>query len=111
MDYEWLNILVFFFSLLTLMMLSGMPVAVGFLTLNIIGLYFFLGGEGAMSLLAMNAFSSVGKFALIPIPLFVLMGDLLMRTGLAAKVVEAVDLWIGRIPGRLSLSSILFLVL
>ena len=106
MDYEWLNILVFFFSLLTLMMLSGMPVAIGFLTLNIIGLYFFLGGEGAMSLLAMNAFSSVGKFALIPIPLFVLMGDLLMRTGLAAKVVEAVDLWIGRIPGRLSLSSV-----
>lgn len=106
MDYEWLNILIFFFSLLTLMMLSGMPVAIGFLTLNIIGLYFFLGGEGAMSLLAMNAFSSVGKFALIPIPLFVLMGDLLMRTGLAAKVVEAVDLWIGRIPGRLALSSV-----
>ena len=106
MNYEWLNILIFFFSLLTLMMLSGMPVAIGFLTLNIIGLYFFLGGEGAMSLLAMNAFSSVGKFALIPIPLFVLMGDLLMRTGLAAKVVEAVDLWIGRIPGRLSLSSV-----
>jgi hypothetical protein len=42
MDYEWLNILVFFFSLLTLMMLSGMPVAIGFLTLNIIGLYFFM---------------------------------------------------------------------
>ena len=106
MDYEWFNILAFFFSLLTLMMLSGMPVAIGFLTLNIIGLYFFLGGVGAMSLLAMNAFSSVGKFALIPIPLFVLMGDLLMRTGLAARVVEAVDLWIGRIPGRLSLSSV-----
>ena len=53
-----------------------------------------------------NSVSSVGKFALIPIPLFVLMGDLLMRTGLAARVVEAVDLWIGRIPGRLSLSSV-----
>jgi len=106
MDYEWFNILAFFFSLLTLMMLSGMPVAISFLTLNIIGLYFFLGGESAMSLLAMNAFSSVGKFALIPIPLFVLMGDLLMRTGLAARVVEAVDLWVGRIPGRLSLSSV-----
>ena len=106
MDYEWFNILAFFFLLLTLMMLSGMPVAIGFLTLNIIGLYFFLGGENAMSLLAMNAFSSVGKFALIPIPLFVLMGDLLMRTGLASRVVEAVDLWIGRIPGRLSLSSV-----
>ncbi|SVC17073.1 uncharacterized protein METZ01_LOCUS269927, partial [marine metagenome] len=86
MEYEWIHLLVFFFALLTLMMLSGMPVAVGFLTLNIIGLYFFLGGESAMSLLAMNAFSSVGKFALIPIPLFILMGDLLMRTGMAGKM-------------------------
>jgi tripartite ATP-independent transporter DctM subunit len=106
MEYEWIHLLVFFFSLLILMMLSGMPVAVGFLTLNIVGLYFFLGGESAMSLLAMNAFSSVGKFALIPIPLFILMGDLLMRTGMAGKMVEAVDLWVGRIPGRLSLSSV-----
>ena len=106
MDYEWFQILGFFFGLLTLMMLSGMPVAFGFMTLNIVGLYLFLGGEGAMSLLAMNAFSSVSKFALIPIPLFILMGDLLMRTGLAAKVVEAVDLWIGRVPGRLSLSAV-----
>jgi len=29
-----------------------------------------------------------------------------MRTGLAAKTVEAVDHWIGRIPGRLSLSAV-----
>jgi tripartite ATP-independent transporter DctM subunit len=34
------------------------------------------------------------------------MGELLMRTGLAGKTVEAVDHWIGRIPGRLSLTSV-----
>ncbi len=98
--------LLFFFALLMLMMLSGMPVALGFLTLNILGLYFFLGGEGALSLLATSTFSSVAQFALIPIPLFVLMGELLLRTGLAAKTVEAVDVWIGRLPGRLSLSAV-----
>jgi tripartite ATP-independent transporter DctM subunit len=104
--YEWVFDLAFFFGLLMLMMLSGMPVAFGFLTLNIIGLYLFLGGTGSLSLLATSAFSSIGQFALIPIPLFILMGELLMRTGLAAKTVEAVDHWIGRVPGRLSLSSV-----
>ena len=106
MEYEWAFNLAFFFGLLILMMLSGMPVAFGFLTLNIVGLYFFLGGAGSLALLATSSFSSIGQFALIPIPLFILMGELLMRTGLAAKTVEAVDLWIGRVPGRLSLSSV-----
>ena len=87
------------------MMLSGLPVAFGFLTLNILGLYFFMGGN-TLSLLATSAFTSVGQFSLIPIPLFILMGELLMRTGLAAKTVDAVDHWIGRVPGRLSLSAV-----
>ncbi len=106
MEYEWAYNLAFFFALLVAMMLSGMPVAFGFITLNIIGLYFFLGGSGSLSLLATSSFSSIGQFALIPIPLFILMGELLMRTGLASRTVEAVDQWIGRVPGRLSLSAV-----
>jgi tripartite ATP-independent transporter DctM subunit len=105
MEFEWVYNLAFFFGMLMLMMLSGMPVAFGFLTLNILGLYFVMGGT-ALSLLATSAFTSVGQFALIPIPLFILMGELLMRTGLAAKTVDAVDHWIGRVPGRLSLSAV-----
>ncbi len=106
MEFTWAYNLALFFGLLMLMMVSGMPVALGFITLNIVGLYFFLGGAGSLSLLATSSFSSIGQFALIPIPLFILMGELLMRTGLAGKTVEAVDHWIGRIPGRLSLSSV-----
>jgi tripartite ATP-independent transporter DctM subunit len=102
---DWVADLAFFFGLLVVMMLSGMPVAFGFITLNIIGLYLYL-GIGSLSLLATSSFSSIGQFSLIPIPLFILMGELLLRTGLAGKTVEAVDQWIGRLPGRLSLSSV-----
>ncbi len=102
---DWVTNLGLFFGLLLLLMLSGMPVAFGFLTLTIFGLYFFL-GAGSLALLATSSFSAVGQFALIPIPLFILMGELLMRTGLASKTVEAVDHWIGRVPGRLSLSAV-----
>jgi len=106
MDYEWYVSLSVFFGLFMLALASGMPVAFSFLTLNIIGLYLFVGGEPALSLMATSAFSSVGQFALIPIPLFILMGELLMRTGLAAMTVDAADHWIGRLPGRLSLSAV-----
>ena len=105
MDLTWVHNLTLFFGMLMAMMLSGLPVAFGFLTLNILGLYFFMGGN-TLSLLATSAFTSVGQFSLIPIPLFILMGELLMRTGLAAKTVDAVDHWIGRVPGRLSLSAV-----
>lgn len=106
MEFEWHTLLLVFFCLLILVLASGMPVAFGFLTLNILGLYFFMGGENALSLLATSAFSSVGQFALIPIPLFILMGELLMRTGLANMTVEAADHWIGRLPGRLAISAV-----
>lgn len=105
MELEWVYNLSFFFGLLMLMLLSGMPVAIGFLTLNILGLYIYL-GPGSLALLATSSFSSVGQFALIPIPLFILMGELLMRTGLATMTVDAVDHWIGRLPGRLSISAV-----
>ncbi len=106
MEVDWSVLLLIFFVLLILVLGSGMPVAFGFLTLNILGLYFFMGGEVALSLLATSAFSSVGQFVLIPIPLFILMGELLMRTGLANMTVDAADHWIGRLPGRLAVSAV-----
>ena len=68
---EWVVDLALFFGLLVAMMLSGMPVAFGFITLNIVGLYLYL-GVGSLSLLATSSFSSIGQFSLIPIPLFIL---------------------------------------
>lgn len=106
MDFGLAEELAFFFGLLMALMLSGMPVAFGFLTLTIAGFLIHFGGPVGLSLIATNAFTSVAKFALIPIPLFILMGELLMRTGLASKTVDAVDQWIGRMPGRLSLSAV-----
>ena len=106
MELDWSALLLIFFCLMMVALASGMPVAIGFLTLNILGLYFFMGGEVALSLLATSAFSSVGKFVLIPIPLFILMGELLMRTGLANMTVSAADNWIGRLPGRLAVSAV-----
>ena len=52
MEFEWYMSLAIFFGLLIIVLASGMPVAFGFLALNILGLYFFLGGDNTLSLLA-----------------------------------------------------------
>ena len=51
----------------------------------------------------MSFYSSVANYVFLPIPLFILMGDVIYEAGTGTLVVNAVDKLMGRIPGRLSL--------
>jgi tripartite ATP-independent transporter DctM subunit len=90
----------------TALMLLGLPVAFSFLAINIVGALLFLGGEPGLVQLARNSVDSVANFALTPIPMFVLMGEVLFHTGLAVKVLDAVERLITRVPGRLAIVAI-----
>src|SRR5262249_26952943 len=45
-------------------------------------------------------------FSLTPIPLFVLMGEILFHTGLALKVIDGIERLIRRVPGRLAVVAV-----
>lgn len=94
------------FAMLLVGLSTGLPVAFTFMGINIVGLYFFVGGTTALTLLAGSAFDSVANFALSPIPLFILMGEVLLRSGLATLCIDAVDVWVGRLPGRLAFVAV-----
>lgn len=99
---EWTTALgLLLVSILGLMAL-GVPVAVAFIVVNVVGAFYLLGGDRGIAQLVRNMATSVANFAFTPIPLFVLMGEILFRTGLAIKAVDAVALLINRIPGRLA---------
>lgn len=44
----------------------------------------------------------LNTFILVPIPLFILMGDISFHSGMASNLIETVGIFIGRIPGRLA---------
>ena len=90
----------------TVLLFIGMPVALTFITVNIVGAWLYMGGEAGLAQLARSSVSSVTAFALTPIPLFVLMGEVLFHTGLALKVIEGVERLIRRIPGRLAVVAV-----
>ena len=46
------------------------------------------------------------SFALTPIPLFVLMGEVLFHTGLAVKVIDGIERLIRQVPGRLAVVAV-----
>jgi tripartite ATP-independent transporter DctM subunit len=66
----------------------------------------FLGGEPGLLQVARNSVVSVMNFSLTPIPLFILMGELLFHTGLALKVIEGVERLIRQVPGRLAVIAV-----
>jgi tripartite ATP-independent transporter DctM subunit len=90
----------------TVLLFLGLPVAFSFLAINILGAILFLGGEPGLVQLTRNSVDSVSSFSLTPIPMFVLMGELLFHTGLAVKVLDAVERLITRVPGRLAVIAV-----
>lgn len=87
-------------SILFLMFLS-MPVAFAFLFVSFAGMYVLAGTAGVSQVIA-NASVAVTHFVFLPIPLFLLMGELFFNAGVAQRVFDAVDMLIGRMRGRLS---------
>ena len=90
----------------TVLMLLGLPVAFAFMVTNIIGAWFFMGGEPGLVQFARNCVESVAKFSLTPIPMFILMGEVLFHTGLAVKVIEGIERLIRNVPGRLAVVAV-----
>ena len=93
-------------GLLCGLMAFGLPVAFAFLAVNIVGAWLFLGGEAGLMQLVRNSLAALANFSLVPIPLFLLMGEILFHTGVAYKAIEAVDRLISRVPGRLAVVAV-----
>jgi tripartite ATP-independent transporter DctM subunit len=90
----------------TALMFLGVPVAIAFLAINIIGAVLFLGDEAGLQQMARNSVASVMNFSLTPIPFFVLMGEVLFHTGIALKVIDGVERLIRQVPGRLAVVAV-----
>ena len=98
----WVEVSVLMLGMVVGLMALGLPVAFAFLIADLVGAWLFLGGEVGIRQLIGNAFSSVTSFALVPVPLFLIMGELFFHTGLAMRVFDALDKCLGRVRGRLS---------
>lgn len=104
---EWFEALGLLVGSIMLLMAIGMPVALAFLAANIIGAWVFMGGDRGVVALLNNGWGALTIFALVPIPLFLLMGEIFFQTGLGSRMFSAIDKLLGRLPGRLSYVTVL----
>ncbi len=98
----WHDALLFLLSVVLILMLIGAPVAFAFIGANLVGAWYFMGGNSGLIQILNNGFGALSSFGLVPIPLFLLMGELFFRTGLGMRMFNAIDQLMGRVPGRLS---------
>lgn len=95
--------LIFAFILLFL----RMPIALAFLTSGFFGLWYLKGLGPVLSILGTVPYSTASMYVWTVIPLFVFMGYLAERTGLAEEFYKGVRRWVGQFRGGLATTVIL----
>jgi C4-dicarboxylate transporter, DctM subunit len=84
----------------------GIPVAFALGLTAIISIVLFL-TPAEFAFFADFVFSSLNDFALLAIPLFVLMGAIFGHSKASQDLLEAAHVWVGRLPGGLAMSSVM----
>ena len=106
MEMEWYTAGALMLGLVVGLMALSIPVAFAFLIANVVGAMLFMGGIEGIEQLINNATRSVSNFLLIPVPLFILMGELFFHCGIADRIFSTLDKVFGRVPGRLSYMAV-----
>ena len=104
---EWWLIISLLFGGMVFLLLTNLPIAFAFLVVNMVAAYFFLGGIPGLVAVVTGVFSSITTFTLLPVPFFILMGELIFHSGLGLNAVNVLDKWLGNLRGRLSLLAII----
>lgn len=92
------------FSLIFIL-LTGVPVA---FALGIIAIAFLVlfDGLNSVEVIADTLFAGLNEFALLSIPMFILMGSAIASSRAGSDLYEALERWLYRVPGGLIISNI-----
>jgi tripartite ATP-independent transporter DctM subunit len=104
---EWYTVISLLFGGMVLLLLTGIPIAFAFLVVNMVAAYFFLGGIPGLVGVVTGVFTSITTFTLLPVPFFILMGELIFHSNLGLDAVNVLDKWLGKLRGRLSILAII----
>ncbi|MDH5392922.1 MAG: TRAP transporter large permease [Gammaproteobacteria bacterium] len=92
------------FSLI-LILLCGVPVAFA-LGMVAVGFLVIFEGPNSVSVIADTLFAGLNEFALLSIPMFILMGAAIASSRAGSDLYEALERWFYRVPGGLIISNL-----
>ena len=91
------------FSILLLLLLTGLPVFISLATLAIGAL--LISGSN-LSIVSMTMYGAMENFVLLAVPLFMLMAHIMTRGGVGDDLFDFVHVWLKHLPGGLAMTTV-----
>lgn len=100
-----LTITVMMFSTMFLFLLTGIPISFA-LGAVAMGSAFWLWGAGAFDIVIINTYHVMSMFMLVAIPLFLFMGIVMQKSGVADDLFDLIHQWMGSLRGGLAVGTV-----
>ncbi|MBF9038259.1 TRAP transporter large permease subunit [Rhodobacterales bacterium LSUCC0387] len=101
------DIVLWMLALLVTLIVMGVHIGIALALCSGLGVWLMIGSfEAAVSIMGNTAYEAVRKDVFAVIPLFVLMGDIISRSGAAGDLYRICDRGLKRLPGRLAIATI-----
>ena len=97
--------LIMFGSLLGLLAL-GVPISFALGGISV-GVVYFLMGSNALITMVYSIFAIMWQILFVTVPLFVFMGAVMQRSGIAGGLYEAAHCWTGSLKGGLAIGTVI----
>lgn len=104
-----LIVLLMFFAVIILFVLRT-PVAFTLGSVGIVSLY-LINGPRFLQMLPPSIFETMTSIILLAIPLFIFIGCILEKSGIADEIFEMIYKWLGPVPGGLAIGTVLICVI
>jgi len=93
--------------LLCLLLVLRIPVALAIFVAASMGLWIVAGPDVLLGILQTTPVSSVASYEFVTVPMFLLMAEFVIISGIADGVFRAAAAWVGRLPGGLAIATTL----
>ncbi|HMM71079.1 MAG TPA: TRAP transporter large permease subunit, partial [Rhodocyclaceae bacterium] len=98
--------LALFVTILLLVMLAiGVPVGFALAVAGVVGLYSLGGLNMVLGVMNTAPLSAASSYELITVPMFLLMAEFVILSGVADDLFDSASKWVGRIPGGLGIAT------
>ena len=101
--FVWILGLILVIVLITL----GLPIAFSMATIGFLGLVFIIGIESSLAYVGQIFFDNGMNYTLSILPLFLLMGNFVVKAGLADELYSAANAWLRHKKGGLAMATII----
>jgi C4-dicarboxylate transporter, DctM subunit len=86
--------------------LTGLELAFAMAIMGVAGYAYIVSPSAAMNMLANDVYDSLESYGLTVIPLFVLMGQIAFHAGIARRLYDSTNKFLGHIPGGLAIATL-----